>query len=72
MQVFRVWPKRIRRGNGQVISPEMVVIVTLKHHATTPFAGSASEVKAAFMNIYRCDISKLGCNPNDFNYTAIG
>lgn len=72
MQVFRVWPKRIRRANGQVISPEMVVIVTLKHHASSPFASAASEVKASYMNIYRCDISKLGCTASDFNYTAIG
>jgi len=31
-KVFKVWPKRVKRTNGTVLTPEMVVIVTTKNH----------------------------------------
>lgn len=71
MQTFKVWPKRIKRGNGQVISPEMVIIVTLRFHSITPFSNGAIEVKNAYQYMYHCDLTKLGYSPNDFNYIAL-
>ena len=32
MNVFRITPKRIKRSNGQVLTPEMVVTVTTRQH----------------------------------------
>ena len=36
-KVFRVKPKRIKRSNGTVLTPEMVVTVTTMQHTATPF-----------------------------------
>ena len=36
-KVFQVKPKRIKRSNGTVLTPEMVVTVTTLQHTTTPF-----------------------------------
>lgn len=72
MKVFRVWPKRIRRANGEILTPEMVVMVTTKCHTATPFANGGHEVRETYMNLYRCDIKKLGCSAGDFNYKALG
>lgn len=71
MKVFKVWPKRIKRGNGQILSPEMVVIVTMRMHSPTPFANGAIEVKQAYRGLYQCDITKLRCSQTDFNYTPL-
>ena len=72
MRVFRVWPKRIKRANGQILTPEMVVIVTTQYYAPTPFANGGQEVKRSNLSIYGCDIKKLGCGSGDFNYKALG
>lgn len=71
MRVFRVWPKRIRRGNGIIITPDMVVTVTTRFHTPTPFAYGLTEVRDAYMRIYRCDIAKMGCSSYDFNFIAL-
>ena len=34
-KVFQVKPKRIKRVNGTVLTPEMTVTVTTSHHTTT-------------------------------------
>ena len=36
-KVFQVWPKRIKRSNGTVLTPDMEVTVTTLQHTTTPF-----------------------------------
>jgi len=71
MRVFRVWPKRMKRSNGQIISPEMVVVVTMSTHASTPFVNGAKELKDMYRSMYHCDLSKLAINPGDFNYTIL-
>lgn len=71
MRVFRVWPKRMKRSNGQIISPEMVVVVTTSTHASTPFVNGAKELKDMYRSMYHCDLSKLAINPGDFNYTIL-
>ncbi len=36
-KVFQVKPKRIKRSNGTVLTPEMVVTVTTMQHTVNPF-----------------------------------
>ena len=57
-RVFRVIPKRIKRTNGQVLTPDMSVVVTTKTHATSPFTNGAQELKEAYMRLYGFDYQK--------------
>ena len=36
-RVFAVRPKRIKRSNGQVLTPEMEITVTTKSYTCDPF-----------------------------------
>ena len=71
MRMFKVWPKRIKRGNGQILSPEIVVVVTMNGYASSPFANGAKELKEMYRSIYHCDLSKLVINQGDFNYIIL-
>ena len=51
-KVFKVKPKRIKRTNGTVLTPEMVVTVTTQQHTTNPFYNGAKEVQEAYMRLY--------------------
>lgn len=51
-KVFQVKPKRIKRTNGTVLTPEMVVTVTTQQHTTNPFYNGAKEVQEAYMRLY--------------------
>lgn len=44
-RVFRVTPKRVKRTNGTVLTPEMEVTVTTQSHTSDPFYNGAKEVK---------------------------
>lgn len=70
-KVFKVWPKRTKRLSGQVITPEMVVIVTTKYYTPTPFYNGWEEVRAVYMNMYLVDIKRMGCCQADFNFEVI-
>ena len=48
-KVFQVKPKRIKRTNGTVLTPEMVVTVTTQQHTTNPFYNGAKELQEAYM-----------------------
>jgi hypothetical protein len=37
-KVFKVWPKRVKRVNGTVLTPDMVIIVTIPMHVSNPFS----------------------------------
>lgn len=65
-KVFKVIPKRIKRTNGTVLSPEMSVTVTTLQHTNDPFYNNAKEIKDAYMRIYAFDYQKACCNKNDF------
>ena len=67
-RVFQVKPKRLKRSNGTVLTPEMVVTVTTMQHTATPFYNGAKEVQEAYMRIYAFDYKKACCNPNDFEF----
>lgn len=72
MKVFKIIPKRVKRANGTVLTPEMTVIVTTQIHTTTPFYNGAKEVAEAYMRIYGYDIKKSCCTANDFEIQALG
>ena len=36
-KIFRITPKRTKRSNGQVLTPDMAITVTTRSHTTTPF-----------------------------------
>ncbi len=70
-KVFQVKPKRIKRSNGTVLTPEMVVTVTTMQHTATPFYNGAKEVQEAYMRIYAFDYKKACCNQNDFEFKKL-
>lgn len=70
-KVFQVTPKRIRRVNGTVLTPEMVVTVTTAFHTTNPFNNGAKEIQEAYMRLYGFDYKKACCYPNDFEYRKL-
>lgn len=70
-KVFRVTPKRIKRTNGQVLTPEMEVTVTTKMYTSDPFYNGAQEVKDMYMRIYGFDYKKACCNKSDFDCKAL-
>lgn len=72
MKVFRITPKRVKRANGTVLTPEMVVTVTTQIHTATPFYNGAKEVADAYMRIYGFDYYKACCSANDFSFKALG
>lgn len=66
-KVFRVTPKRVKRVNGQVLTPEMSIIVTCAMHVATPFYNGAKEIRSELMEKYHFDYAKACCNQGDFN-----
>ena len=68
---FRVTPKRIKRTNGQVLTPDMSVVVTTKTHATSPFTNGAQELKEAYMRLYGFDYQKACCHLSDFDFEVL-
>lgn len=70
--VFQIIPKRVRRVNGTVLTPEMVVTVTTKMATSTPFYNGAKEVQEAYMRLYNFDYKKACCSVNDFDFKKLG
>lgn len=70
-KVFQVNPKRLKRSNGTVLTPDMVVTVTTMQHTATPFYNGAKEVQEAYMRIYAFDYKKACCNQNDFEFIKL-
>lgn len=46
-KVFQIKPKRLKRSNGNVLTPDMLVTVTTMQHTATPFYNGAKEVQEA-------------------------
>ena len=57
-RVFQVKPKRIKRSNGTVLTPDMVVTVTTQQNTTTPFYNGAKELQEVYMRIYASGYKK--------------
>ncbi len=72
MRVFKVTPKRIKRVNGTVLTPDMTVTVTTQISVSTPFYNGGKEVAEAYMRLYGFDYKKAVCNAGDFTFTALG
>ena len=70
-KVFRVTPKRTKRVNGQVITPEMVITVTTRQHCLNPFYNGAVEVQEQYMRMYQFDYKKACMSVADFTYQAL-
>jgi len=70
-KVFRVTPKREKRTNGTVLTPEMSVTVTTVQHVGDPFSNGAKEIKEAYMRLYGFDYKKACCCKNDFEYSML-
>ena len=71
-KVFKVTPKRIKRSNGLVLTPDMSVIVTTQQHMNSPFSNGAKELKEVYMRIYGFDYQKACCQQADFIFEALG
>lgn len=54
-RVFAVRPKRIKRTNGQVLTPEMEITVTTKSYTCDPFYNGAKEIQEQYMRMYQFD-----------------
>lgn len=70
-KVFQVWPKRIKRVNGAVLTPDMVVTVTTQQHTSDPFYNGAKEVQEAYMRLYGFDYKKACCSKGDFEFKKL-
>ena len=70
-KVFRVTPKRIKRTNGTILTPEMSIVVTTRQHTDNPFYNGASEIKEQYMRQYNFDYKKACCSANDFNFEKL-
>ena len=70
-QVFKNTPKRMKRSNGQVLTPDMSITVTTRSHATTPFYNGAVEIKEQYMRTYQFDYKKACCSVNDFEFEKL-
>ena len=70
-KVFRIKPKRIKRANGTVLTPDMSITVTTRSHTTTPFYNGAIEIKEQYMRMYQFDYKKACCSVNDFELMNI-
>ena len=51
-KVFRITPKRIKRANNTVLTPDMVITVTTRQHTTDPFYNGAVEIQEQYMRMY--------------------
>ena len=58
--VFRITPKRVKRSNGQVLTPDMSITVT-----------TSVEIKEQYMRMYQFDYKKAGCSVNDFEFEKL-
>lgn len=70
-RVFRVTPKRIKRNNGLVLTPDMSVVVTTELSTTNPFYNGAKEIQEVYMRIYGYDYRRGGCSQSDFTWERL-
>ena len=70
-KVFQIIPKRTKRANGTVLTPDMVITVTTMSHTNTPFYNGAKEVQEAYMRLYGFDYKKACCSVNDFEFKKL-
>ncbi len=70
-KIFRITPKRTKRSNGQVLTPDMAITVTTRSNTTTPFYNGAAEIKEQYMRMYQFDYKNACCSVNDFEFEKL-
>ena len=70
--VFRVRPVRVKRANGQVLTPDMEITVTTQSYTSDPFYNGAKEIQEQYMRMYQFDYKKSNCRKYDFEFMKIG
>ncbi len=70
-RVFEIIPKRIKRTNDTVLTPEMKVIVTTKIHTSDPFYNGAKEIEEAYIRLYGFGYKKACCSRDDFVFKKL-
>ena len=70
-KVFQITPKRIKRTNGTVLTPDMSITVTTMQHTNDPFYNGAKEIKETYSRIYSFDYQKACCCKNDFDFKKL-
>lgn len=53
--VFRVRPVRVKKANGQVLTPDMEITVTTQSYTSDPFYNGAKEIQEQYMRMYQFD-----------------
>ena len=71
-KVFKVIPKKVKKSNGEILFPDMEIVVTTEHHCNSPFDNGAEEVKEMYMRIYGFDYRKANCTRADFDFETLG
>lgn len=51
-KVFRVTPKRIKRANGLVLTPDMTVVVTTQQHMNSPFNNGEGIERSLYAHLW--------------------
>ena len=70
-KVFRITPRRVKRVNNTVLTPEMSLIVTLNSHSSTPLYNGAMDVQESYMRMYGLDYKKACCSASDFTFEKL-
>ena len=70
-KVFRITPKRIKRSNGTVLTPDMVITVSTRQHTTDPFYNGAVEIQEQYMRMFQFDYKRANCSKYDFDFVKL-
>ena len=70
-KVFRITPKRIKRVNGTVLTPDMVITVSTRQHTSDPFYNGAVEIQEQYMRMYQFDYNRANCSKYDFDFVKL-
>lgn len=70
-RVFAVCPKRVKRTNGQVLTPDMEITVTTLQYTSDPFYNGAKEIQEQYMRMYQFDYKKSCCSKFDFEFKQL-
>ena len=70
-KVFRIKPKRIKRANGTVLTPDMVITVTTRQNTSDPFYNDAFEIQEQYMRMYQFDYKRANCSKYDFDFVKL-
>ena len=70
-RVFRITPKRIKRSNGTVLTPDMVITVTTRQHTSDPFYNGAVEIREQYMRMFQFVYNRACCSKYDFDFEKL-